>query len=285
MSMKRMNVLRCGTARYGLVLLLAAAALCVCLAGWVLAARGCRGHTEAAGADRGGQVWTCSMHPQIRAAAPGKCPLCGMDLVQVTPSDPAKLVLTPGEARLAGVEVAPAARREVRTALRLTGKVDYDETRLRQITARFPGRIDKLHASCCPSVPDAPAPPPDPSRAGLPPLAGPFVGNVVAEGAPLADIFSPELLAAQEELLAALRLAGPAVAGKPAPAGDLAVRTVEATRGKLALLGLAPAQIAEIEKAGKAGEHVTVTAPLAGTITMKRVSVGDYVAVGAPMFT
>jgi Cu(I)/Ag(I) efflux system membrane fusion protein len=269
---------------------LSAAAVSLLLAG-LLAGYLMRGGHPAAPAAAPAQAadpvrfWTCSMHPEVKLPQLGKCPKCGMDLVPVRKDageedeGRPRLTLSRAARELAGIQTAPVERRAVEAVLRLTGRVDYDETRLRRIAARYAGRIDKLHAGCCPAEGTyTPR-----TLRGMPPLPGTFVGNVVEEGAPLADIYSPEMLAAQEELLQAAHLAGADGESRYLP--GLAAKTLEAAREKLLLLGLSKDQVAQVERSGKAAEHVTMLAPLAGTITMKAVSEGDYIEVGAEMFT
>ncbi|MBW2263677.1 MAG: efflux RND transporter periplasmic adaptor subunit, partial [Deltaproteobacteria bacterium] len=94
-------------------------------------------------------VFTCSMHPQIRHQGPGKCPICGMDLIPVESggsqdAGPRQLVLSERARALAEIEVAAVTRRSIDADVRLSGKVDYDETRVGHITAWVEGRIDRL---------------------------------------------------------------------------------------------------------------------------------------------
>ena len=106
----------------------------------------------AGGADDDVAFWTCSMDPQIKTPGPGKCPLCGMPLIPVSDGDPGEQLgptewkLSPRAERLAEIEVAPVERKFVSTRLRLVGKVEYDETRLGNITAWVPGRLDRFRA-------------------------------------------------------------------------------------------------------------------------------------------
>ena len=104
-----------------------------------------------AGHQRGeDKKWTCSMHPQIQQPRPGKCPLCGMDLIPTTSgggvagADPRELELNPSAVMLAEIQVARVARRRAATEVRVVGKVAYDERRVGAITAWVDGRIDRL---------------------------------------------------------------------------------------------------------------------------------------------
>ena len=128
--------------------------------------------TSAVSADAA-TVWTCSMHPQIRQPKPGKCPICGMDLI---PADVGggeeatslREVSISREAReLLDVQVTPVERRYVTATVRMVGKVDYDETRLGYLTAWVPGRLDRLYVD--------------------------YTGVEVKKGDHMVSIYSPEL--------------------------------------------------------------------------------------------
>ena len=207
--------------------------------------------------------YTCSMHPQVRQPAPGLCPICAMDLIPVTGGDdglgPGELRLSPAAQRLAGVVTVPAERRFVPAEVRLSGKVDYDETRLGHIAARVPGRLDRLYVD--------------------------FTGMRVSEGDHLADIYSPELIAAQEELIQALEAAEELKASGLDSIRETALETVEAVREKLRLWGLKPEQIAGIEERGKTTDHLTLHAPMGGIVIERQVTEGMYVATGQEICT
>lgn len=200
------------------------------------------------------EVWTCSMHPQIRQPKPGKCPICGMDLILAgsgeTAATAAELELSTAAQKLAEVETAPAERRSVTMDIRLAGKIQPDETRVAVIAPRVAGRIDKLAAN--------------------------YVGMAVKAGEPLAELYSPELVSAQQELLQAAKLPG---------GGAAADSLLAATRERLRLWGLTAEQIAGIERAGQVRDHVTFFAPLGGVVVEKNVREGQYVESGMPILT
>ena len=203
------------------------------------------------------QVRTCSMHPQIRMPGPGQCPVCGMDLIPVTAGSagddlgPRQLELSETAQRLASLQVAPVERRPVQVETRMVGKIAYDETRLKYVTARVPGRIDRLYVD--------------------------YTGVAVEPGDHMVHIYSPDLLAAQQELIQAL--AGADALG---PAGRA---TVAAARDKLQLWGLTPEQIAAIERSGQPSDHLTIYAPVGGTVVAKHVNEGAYVQTGTRIYT
>lgn len=210
------------------------------------------------------QVWTCAMHPQIRRPGPGKCPICGMDLIPVRQEQsPAEgsgrsIRLSPEAAKLAEVQTVPVERKRFERKVRLFGRVEYDETRVKDITSRVQGRIDTLYVD--------------------------FTGAVVKAGEPLASVYSPELFAAQEELIQAVRAARELGRSPLATIRDTAPLTVEAAREKLRLLGLTPPQIADIERSDRPVDHVTVSSPLGGVVIEKDAVEGMYLETGMKLF-
>src|SRR3972149_288019 len=93
-------------------------------------------------------IWTCSMHPQIRMDKPGKCPICGMDLVPINNGNEDstgfnKIQLSESAMKIAEVQTTLVGKAMPGKEIRLTGKVKPDETAISVITSRFPGRIEK----------------------------------------------------------------------------------------------------------------------------------------------
>ncbi|MCF7958823.1 MAG: efflux RND transporter periplasmic adaptor subunit [Phycisphaerae bacterium] len=207
--------------------------------------------------------WTCSMHPSIDMEVPGVCPICGMELIpkkdtgellglrQITVSDTAR--------ELMKVEVRPVERRFIPKAVRMVGKVDFDETRLAYITAWIPGRLDRLYVD--------------------------YTGVPVRKGDHLAELYSPELLSAQESLLQALDAVKNVAGSESSYIKESATATVKATQEKLRLWGLTPPQIAEIEQSGKVSDHITIYAPSGGIVIHKNALEGMYVKEGSQIYT
>lgn len=194
--------------------------------------------------------WTCSMHPQIRQPGPGKCPICAMDLIPAgtdaeNDAGPRALVMSESARALAAIQTARVERRFPETTVHLVGQLDYDETRLRSLAARFSARIDRLFVN--------------------------YTGVTVAPGEHLALIYSPELITAQRELLSA---------HGADPAGMLA----QAAREKLRRWDLLPAQIEAIIARGQVDEAFELLAPAGGVVITKNIKEGDYVKTGDPLF-
>ena len=214
------------------------------------------------------QRWyTCAMHPQVRSLDPkAKCPICGMDLIPVSGAEARageagveRLTLSPRAAALAQVETVPVARRRVRTALPLDGTVEVDETRLRHVTAWVAGRLERLFVD--------------------------QVGMQVRAGEPMAEIYAPVLVAAQQELLASLAAleALPATATTSHRAGATAL--VAAAKDKLQLLGLRAEQVEEVVQRRTVVDRVTLAAPVTGVVIERMATQGMVVGVGDRLYT
>ena len=201
----------------------------------------------------GSDTWTCSMHPQIRLPNPGSCPLCGMQLIPISKLPNARDDL---ETR-AGLEVEPIQRRELFKEIRTVGKLDYSERQVAYITSRITGRVDRLFVD--------------------------FTGVEVKKGDHLVEIYSPELLVAQNELLLSLDAVEKEKPSSP-PTMSFAHSRLESTRTKLRLLGILDEQIAEIEETRKPTTHLTIFAPIGGTVIEKNVRVGQYLNTGDQVY-
>ncbi len=191
--------------------------------------------------------WTCSMHPQIRQPEQGTCPLCAMDLIEVSedPSadlGPREIKLSPHAEKLADLESSRVRRGRASVDIPLFGSIEMDETRVARLSAWAGGRIQKLHVNS--------------------------VGERVQAGDPLAELYSPDLIAAQEEFLQALAL----------EAGDIA-------REKLLLLGMDSRDIDALEAGGEVKQFVLLRAPAGGVVLEKKVVEGDWVKLGSDLFT
>ena len=193
------------------------------------------------------QMWTCSMHPQIMQPEPGECPICGMDLIPAESGAeglmPDEFKLTENAMALANVQTSVVGiGKDNDNSIKLSGKIVENEESNTVQVSYFSGRIERLYVS--------------------------FTGEDIRAGQLLATIYSPELYAAQQELLttAALKESQPAL--------------YKAVRNKLKLWKLSENQISQIEASGKIMENFPVYATVSGTVTEKLIEQGDYVNQG-----
>jgi Cu(I)/Ag(I) efflux system membrane fusion protein len=195
------------------------------------------------------EIWTCSMHPHLRLPKAGQCPICGMNLIPLSQ-------LESEQARVeerAGLETERLVHRELFRDIRTVGKLDYNERRLAYLTARIAGRVDRVYAD--------------------------FTGIQVKKGDHLVAIYSPDLYTAQAELLLALQASEQAKGDRRFVDANL-----EATRTKLLLLGILPAQIDEIEKSRQVTPHLTIYAPIGGVVIEKGIREQQYVKEGDMLY-
>ncbi len=204
--------------------------------------------------------WTCAMHPQIKLPEAGQCPICFMDLIPMDSGTddvgPRELKLSPGAIELAKITTSIVGRGLARSEVLLSGKVEYDETRVKTITAWVPGRLERLYVD--------------------------YTGITVMDGDHLVDIYSPELYAAQEELIQALKSVNNGNQGFAATAAQI---TLDAAREKMSLMGITENQIVEIEKRGTPKDRLTIYSPLSGIVIHKNAIEGRYVKTGSPIYT
>jgi len=214
------------------------------------------------------ELWTCSMHPQIRLPNPGRCPICGMDLIPLAtdtldpPRDETRslreLTLSPTARKLAEVRLQSVERRSGAVTLRMVGRVAYDERRVASISAWAAGRLEKLHVD--------------------------FTGTMVKVGTPMVTLYSPELYSAQSELLQAIRTRKELERSGLASLRTTSEQAVRSAREKLRLLGLAPEQIEEVVRRGEPTNRITIPAPLNGTVVEKNGLEGMYVRTGTEIY-
>jgi Cu(I)/Ag(I) efflux system membrane fusion protein len=210
---------------------------------------------------KGGGIWTCSMHPQIRMDHFDRCPICGMDLTPVA-ADIAggkelgtdHLRLTEHAQQMARVATTQVAKRLLLHEIRTVGRIDFDETRMKQIASRVDGRVDQVFAD--------------------------FPGTKVKENDHLVSIYSPDLVSTQEEFLLASRRQQEQRSLLP-NAPDLAA----SARRRLKLWGLTDQQLDDILASGRAETHMVIYAPIGGTVVEKMVRAGQYVKEGDTLYT
>jgi len=208
----------------------------------------------------------CPMHPNIIRAEPGSCPICGMPLskraktaIVKLPEDAlAQVQLTPLKVQMGRIGTTPVGYAMLSRETRTVGILEYDETRRAFIASRVKGRIEELMVN--------------------------YVGQQINKGDPLVSIYSPDLVVAQEELLAALRSLD-----QQKTASELLRSETEflvtAAKKKLSLLGITDQQIDQIIRRGTPDTHLVIYSPISGIVTEKNVLTGQYVDEGMRIYT
>ena len=193
------------------------------------------------------QKWTCSMHPQIMQAEAGDCPICGMDLIPAETSTEGlnanEFKLTKNAMALANIQTSVVGNSTSKDAtIKLSGKIAENEDANLVQASYFSGRIELLNISS--------------------------TGEEVRKGQLLATIYSPELFAAQQELITAssLKESQPAL--------------YKAVRNKLKLWKISESQINEIETSKKVKQNFPIYATVSGTVSEKLLQQGNYVKQG-----
>jgi Cu(I)/Ag(I) efflux system membrane fusion protein/cobalt-zinc-cadmium efflux system membrane fusion protein len=253
------------------------------------------GHEQA---EKGETLYTCSMHPFIITKEPGDCPVCGMTLIPKVqenttakgtgkraiaywkaPMNPSELYKNPGKSAMGmdlvpvyedevigGVEIGidPVTRQNmgIRTAVakkggldhtkRTFGHVTYNETKTMIINPRYSGWIENLFVN--------------------------FKGQEVQKNHPLFNVYSPDLVTAQEEYLEAFR-------NNKKKQTQLSRQFLATVRQRLVNYGLSSKDIQTIESGNKARRTLTIRSPFSGIITEKNIIEGGYIKAGTNIFT
>lgn len=243
--------------------------------------------------------WTCPMHPSVKMKDPGTCPICGMELTPVmkdgsheshdaphdTPQEtempqgedhsghvmeepaPAEsggkpkteFTVSPERQQLIGVKTVPVTMRQLDRTVRTVGVVVLDETKVERVHTRFSGWVDNLYVN--------------------------YTFEHVHKGQPLFSIYSPELVATQEEYLIALRskdaLSG---SGYPEISGS-SDTLLKAAERRLRLWDISQGQIDELARTGKVRDSLVIYSPVSGHVLEKNVFPNTYVEPGTVLYT
>jgi multidrug efflux pump subunit AcrA (membrane-fusion protein) len=214
--------------------------------------------SQASEGTSGTQYYQGPMHPWIIQPKKGTCPICGMDLV---PIDPDKLTgevaIDPRVVQNMGVSVEQVTRGPLTRTVRTVGTVDYDETEMRNVNIKVNGWIEGLHVDS--------------------------TGQYVEQGEPLFDLYSPELYAAQEELLLA-HDSPSGQAGSLLSGDDGEQRLLGAARTRLLYYDITPDQIEALLKRGAPKKTMTIQSPHEGTVVSKHANDGMRVTPGMRVY-
>ncbi len=219
--------------------------------GWIRSERG-DATEQTAGADT---IYTCPMHPAVRQPNPGRCPICGMELVKatsVTDKYPLSVEIDPAARRVADIRTAVVERLPLKRQVTAVGSVTYDESRLRRIITYVGGRVEKLVAD--------------------------YTGYRVNQGDTVMTLYSPDLYIAQKEFLDNLKAAEQ---DGPARYAVFEKKLLEASRHKLTeQFGMTEQQVAHLEESGKAETRTNIQTKMGGTVIEKSVVEGQEVKPG-----
>ena len=218
----------------------------------------------------------CPMHPDYVTDAPGDCPICGMKLVPVAEPSPtpspvrdgeiefdtvagrAVVSLSPDRQRVLGVRSEPVRAAPLEREIRTVGRVATDERRLHHVHTKYEAYIEHLHVD--------------------------YTGKFVRKGQPLASLYSPELVATQQEYLLAHRarqqLAGSTVPSVAQGGADL----LDAARRRLLLWDIQPADIERLERTGEVRRTLDLYSPVSGFVTAKMAQHGMRVTPADTLF-
>jgi Cu(I)/Ag(I) efflux system membrane fusion protein/cobalt-zinc-cadmium efflux system membrane fusion protein len=199
------------------------------------------------------ELWTCPMHPDILEEEPGSCPICGMDLVPVQgdtgqgdkngDGHGAVVTIDPTVVQNMNVVTRPVLRRDLAHEIRTVGYLEYDQERMVSVTTKFSGFIEKTYVN--------------------------YIGQPVRKGEPLFEIYSPELVQTEQELLSAMRYVK-SLADAPESARARAEALLDAARQRLAFWDITAEQIRSLEESGEVFRTLQIVAPASGVV-MKRM--------------
>lgn len=211
-------------------------------------------------------LYYCPMHPQVTSDRPGSCPICHMDLVKKADNSPTDakemegmLTLTERGQVLANVSTVKVKKENAVKQITAFGYLEFEEPTRKYITARFNGRIEKLFVDA--------------------------TGEYIRKGQPLFEIYSPDLVQAQNDYLIALRQTKPAAYASTSDAMNIKDENLflNSSRKKLELFGITRDQIKEIEADG-VKLTLTYYSPYSGTVIEKKVREGMYVGEGSIIY-
>lgn len=190
--------------------------------------------------------WYDPMHPAYKADKPGIAPDCGMELVpKYADEDTAAMAvgtvkISPDKQQLIGVRTATVDREPLMRTVRTTGQLTADETRIEHVHVKINGYIDKVYVD--------------------------YVGQLVKKGQPLFTVYSPDLVATQEEYLIAKR--GNTTMGNSdfKEVSQGAQSLLDSARRRLKLWDITDEQIARLDQSGEVTRTLTFYSPVSGFV-------------------
>ncbi|MBS1681479.1 MAG: efflux RND transporter periplasmic adaptor subunit [Bacteroidetes bacterium] len=196
--------------------------------------------------------YTCPMHPNVVEDAPGKCPVCGMNLVRIAKHETTDLMLTDSQIKLANIVTQKVSIKPIGQTLIVNAKLKPNEDQTTLISSRAAGRIEKLFIK--------------------------ETGRTVKNGEPLYEIYSETLLTLQREYLLALTQYQSLSEEKRYE------HFLKAAENKLVLYGLSKKQVNQLAEAKTVQPRITFLAPTSGIVEEIGVAEGQYVNEGDKLY-
>jgi len=211
--------------------------------------------------------WYDPMHPAYKSDNPGIAPDCGVQLVPKyaaedstsEPMPPGTVMISPQKQQLMGVRTTTVARESLVRTIRTTGLVAVDESRIAHVHVKVSGWIDKVYVD--------------------------FVGQLVRKGQPLFTLYSPDLVATQEEYLIARRGESSLSSSPFAEVRQGANSLLRATRDRLKLWDISEAQIEKLERTGEVSRTMTFYSPVTGFVTDRKAFPQTSVTPDVELYT
>jgi len=222
------------------------------------------------------EYWTCTMHPSVKMAGPGKCPICAMDLVPVReesggteekrtahskPAVPEKSLFTvdPRRQQMIGVRTGTVSTRALDRTISTIGRVELDERRIYQVHTKFSGWISKVFVD--------------------------YTWQHVRKGEPLFTVYSPELVSTQEEYLLALKAQSALGGHRLQEVSGGAHSLLESARRRLLLWDITEDQIAKLAESGEVQKELLVHSPAEGHVTFRNAFENMRIQPGTRIYT
>ncbi|HQH26287.1 MAG TPA: efflux RND transporter periplasmic adaptor subunit [Oligoflexia bacterium] len=213
------------------------------------------------------KVYYCPMHPSYKSDRPGECPICHMSLVPLADSEQAHssavdgyaaVQIDTGRRQLIGLRLGSVEKKEVQQTIRAAARVESSEERISAVSLKFSGWVEELNIGS--------------------------TGAYVAPGEVLFSVYSPELLEAQKNYLAAYRAQRVLAPGAPKEAAAFAAQSVRSARERLHLWDISAEQIRELETRNEPLPRMKIVSQAKGVVTKKNIVRGSYIEPGAVLY-
>ncbi len=205
--------------------------------------------------------YTCGMHPDIKEPEPGICPICNMNLVRKNISSsgtPGQVQIDPVTIQNMGIRTADVEKRRLSRSIRAAGVVTYDESRIKTVTAKVSGWAENVFAD--------------------------ITGQYIKKGSPLLEIYSPDLVATQEEYIHALKYDEEMKKASHDFASNQSAMLLASTKKRLRLWDISNRQIDNLKRTKSALKTMTLYSPVSGIVVNKGIEKGGRIKSEKQLF-